>query len=401
MLKLFTSAAAIEHLGASFAFETMVYLAGDELWVVGRGDPGLGDERLADARDQPRFAAFDRWAAALRGRGVSQVGKIVLDDGIFDQQWRAPSWDPAQADRWYAAPVGGLNLANNCVDVYADFDGDEPIVRFTPNPGPGFVREALRRADRHTAVVTRDDGSDIFDVRGGVTRSGFIGTAAVNTPTVFFGFALKHALRDRGVTVGGAVARRELSPDALRRAQRLATERTTLREALWRCNTFSQNMFAEALLKSLAAYERSANGGAWRVRRGASRQSAVAVLRRVLQTRGVDLGTARIVDGSGLSHDNRVSARQVVDLLRGMQTSSHAAMFRASLAQPTEPGTLRRWRSDPLVGRMWGKTGSISRVRTLAGYVERSDGQRLAFALLINGANADNLRRRVAEALFE
>src|SRR5262249_33562028 len=132
VLKLFTTAAALQRFGPQFALETSVYLAGDELWVLGGGDPGLGDERLATRDGQTVLSTFEHWAALLRERGVTAISKIVLDDFVFDSEWRNPDWEPDQYLAWYQAPVGGLNFNDNCLDARAELAGASVRLVLTP-----------------------------------------------------------------------------------------------------------------------------------------------------------------------------------------------------------------------------------------------------------------------------
>jgi D-alanyl-D-alanine carboxypeptidase/D-alanyl-D-alanine-endopeptidase (penicillin-binding protein 4) len=171
---------------------------------------------------------------------------------------------------------------------------------------------------------------------------------------------------------------------------------TPLADVLWRCNTFSQNLFAECLLKSLAAYapdgSRTGVAGSW--------SAGVAVLTRTLEPFGVDPRGVVFRDGSGLSHENRVSAAQVVQVLVAMHHHRHREVFVESLARPGEPGTMRRrYATEALRGRLRGKTGTISGVRALAGYITRDDGVQLAFALLTDGRVPSGLHARVAGIL--
>src|SRR3989304_2008916 len=116
-MKLFAMTAALTELGPQFAFETVLATDGRNLIVVGDGDPGFGDERLHKSRSETIAAPFERWADALRQRGLAALpGDLILDESIFDDQRLHPSWERADLDNWYAAPVGGLNYNDNCLD---------------------------------------------------------------------------------------------------------------------------------------------------------------------------------------------------------------------------------------------------------------------------------------------
>lgn len=396
VLKLFVTAAALEHLGADFAFETRLYVRDGELLVKGSGDPGLGDARLAGRLGRRLHWEFDAWADALRDRGVSELRTIALDDSIFDQEHRHPDWPADQFQAWYQAPVGGLNFNDNCLDSRVSISGGKIELTLVPDLPPSFLAQELRVGSRHDPVVKRAVDSDIFEFRGTVARGGEFAPVSVGKPSVFFGHALRRALERRGIQVTGGVVRRPLPEASLAASELIFTNRTSLADVLWRCNTFSQNLFAECLMKALSAYgpggAPSGVPGSW--------SGGTAVIERTLQTLGIPTDGAVFRDGSGLSHRNQVTAAQISALLRVMQGRPHAATFIDSLADAGEEGTLRRQFNSPRFrDRLIAKTGTIRGVRALAGYVNRPDGVRLAFALLLNGDAPDDLPRDVCDVL--
>jgi D-alanyl-D-alanine carboxypeptidase/D-alanyl-D-alanine-endopeptidase (penicillin-binding protein 4) len=398
VLKLFVTAAALEYLGPDFRYETRVYLRNDELWVCGAGDPSLGDERIARRDGQSLLFPFEDWAEALRERGVRTLSRLVLDDGVFEHTWRHPDWPESQSDTWYQAPVGGLNFNDNCLDASVRLEsGDVRLVLRPPLPA-SFYENGLTIGSRQRPLVRRAPDRDVFEFSGTVKRDGPLGPVSVYRPTVFFGHALREVLRQRGIDVQGPVVRRIFGPEAHDGTIRVATHVTPLSDVLWRANTFSQNLFAECLLKSLAAYgpdgQRNGQEGSW--------LTGVARMRTVLGKLGVDTTTAVFRDGSGLSHSNRVTADQVVELLLHMNRHRCREMFLTSLAQPGESGSMRTRYADPvLAGKLRAKTGSLSGVRALAGYVQREDGTTLVFAVLCNGPSDADLPLKVARILVK
>lgn len=395
--KLVVTAAALERLGADFTYTTRVYIHGDQLWIVGAGDPALGDATLAERHGRELEHVFDDWADALHAAGLSTLSKVVLDDTIFDRQGRHPDWPDDQADRWYQAPVGGLNINDNCLDVVVNVRDRRPKLLLQPDLPPEMIENGLQIGSRQQPVLKRRPDSDHFELSGTVARSGQLDPVAARHPTVFFGHALHRALTKRGIVIRGSVVRRRITTTEQSAAKLVAEHRTPLRDVIWRCNNFSQNLFAECLMKSLAAYgpggERSGVAGSW--------DAARPILLHTLREVGVDLSGASLRDGSGLSHSNRLSARQLVDLLIRMRRHEHADMFITSLAEPARPGSIRTRYDDPaLRGRLRAKTGTISGVRCLAGYLSRPDGHTLAFALLINGTAPRSMPRQVCMSLL-
>jgi serine-type D-Ala-D-Ala carboxypeptidase/endopeptidase (penicillin-binding protein 4) len=364
---------------------------------VGGGDPGLGDERIADRQKRPIDQFFDDCAAALKQRNAPQIAKIVLDDGVFDAEFRHPDWPAAQADRWFQPPVGGLNLNDNCADITVTVRGRE--IQFTSQPElpDEFFdsRLAFGKGKQHI-TLKRPAGLDGFQLAGTVRGGGTLEPCAVNDPSVFFAAAVRQALIARGVRVTGDVVRRALRPADQESATLLVRHTTPLPDVLWRANTFSQNLFAECLVKSLPAYDpagrRTGVAGSW--------AAGTALVAQTLGQLGVDLSAARLRDGSGLSHENAVTPAQLVQLLTRMQRHPHARVFLDSLAQPGEPGSMQKRYDDALFkGHVRAKTGTLANVHALAGYATRPGGQRLIFAVLVDGPAGSELPYQVCKAL--
>lgn len=397
VLKLFTTAAALVRLGPDFQYETRVYRNGAELWVVGAGDPALDDDRINKKYNRPADFLLRAWTDAI-GKAGGAISKVVIDDSIFDDQLRHPKWPADQYMAWYQAPVGGINYNDNCLDARAVLSGGNVSLTLHPPLPAEFVHNRMQGGKTHRPIVRRDADSDIFEFSGTLTRGGALEAVSVNRPSVFFGHALRMALQNAGAGSQIAVVARTLPPRELAALQPVIVHRTSLRDVIWRANTFSQNLFAECLLKSLETYgpdgRRTGVSGSW--------AGGAAVLRSTLAGVGVDLGSAKIVDGSGLSHENRVTARQIGGLLIAMSRQPSAAVYRESLADAGQEGTLKNRYKDPaFAGRLNAKTGTIQNVHALAGYLDRADGTPLVFAILVNGPAGADLPARIARALLE
>lgn len=394
--KLFTTAAALQHFPPDFAFQTQLFLVGEDLWVIGGGDPALGDPRLAARDDLPLDHVLAGWADALRDAGVQSVHRLVLDDSIFDEQHRHPDWPDSQSDRWYQAPVGGLNFNNNCVDVTLSVAGSRVLARLTPELPDNWLENRAQVGKQQRPVLRRQPHRDVVELAGTVVRGGALDPVSVYRPTIFFGHVLRSGLTRHGVPVTGPITPRTPDLGQPAGARLVAVHRTPLADVVWRCNTFSQNMFAEALFKALAAYGSDGR----RTGVSASWDTGREVLLREMATLGVSMDGARVRDGSGLSHSNRVSAATIVRLLVAMRGHARWPVFEASLARAGELGSMnRRYGRDGLRGRLVGKTGTLRDVSALAGYATRTDGSVLAFAVLINGEAPADLTLRICETL--
>lgn len=404
VLKVFTTSAALLRFGERFEFETKIFVRRRterdawDVWVVGAGDPAIGDPRFAERDKQRGSDVLRKWAEMLEQRGVTRIENLYLDDSVFDRELRNRDWPADQNDRWYQAPIGALVLNDNCLDAKIELRGHVPTVVCEPPLPREFVDNGLTIARGHNPIVRRMPDSDIFEFRGSVSRPDVLESAPCNDPTLFFGFSFKDVLEERGIDVR-RVSRGRMSPRDADDARLAIVHTTRLADVLWRCNTFSQNLFAECLAKALAAYEPSGR----RSGRAGSTTEGLEILRDTLEQAGVDLRDATLRDGCGLSHANRVTAAQIVTLLDVMHRQPRAIrdIFMSSLAiAGGEEGSMRKRYGDAAIrGRIRGKTGSISGVSTLAGYVDRLDGGKLAFALMMNDAGGETLAVDVCRVL--
>jgi D-alanyl-D-alanine carboxypeptidase/D-alanyl-D-alanine-endopeptidase (penicillin-binding protein 4) len=180
-------------------------------------------------------------------------------------------------------------------------------------------------------------------------------------------------LRARGIDARDAVTGRAGSA-AVTLA---AVHSKPLPELLERMDRVSDNFIAELVLKAIGA-EAIGNG---------STAAGAAVVRRDLEAAGVPLAGVRVVDGSGLSRSDRVTARELVALLSLIwSTPSLREITLAALPVAGETGTLKhRMEYRPARSRVHAKTGTTNVASALSGYV----GGRYAFAVLANGHPVD------------
>ena len=170
-----------------------------------------------------------------------------------------------------------------------------------------------------------------------------------------------------------------------------------MREVVALINKPSDNLITEITLKTLGR----------EIRGEGTTAAGVQVLREFLQSAGLEMGAVHIVDGSGLSRINGVSAENFVRLLEYMHRSPHAEAFRDSLPVYGVDGTLRnRLRGTPVQGNGYAKTGSLNRVSSLSGYLRTKSGRWLAFSIIMNaynaaGSDARALQDKLVQILWE
>jgi len=391
-LKLSVTAAALDRFGPDHEFKTYLAIDGDDLWLIGTGDPGTGDPALAKARGEKPTTMLDQWAAALKARGISRVaGNLYYYDGAFEDRQIHPSWSRDYLTDWYAAPVSGLNFNDNCIDVTASPKASAVEVEVVP---PTQSVQVINRmtltggGDKTEAVIERKPDENRFTISGPATRPTTLESKAVLDPGAFFADALRTNLRSHGIEIAGQIRRadRPLGGSGGPRADQLvAVHKTSLRDILKRINKNSQNLFAEALCKYQGqAFERE--GGRTNAR--GSWENGEAAVKAFLQRIGVDPARYTIADGSGLSRLNRVTTRGQTELLLFMSRHPHADVFRQSLAITGVDGTIAK-RNKAIAGRVFAKTGYIGGVRALSGYIHTRDNRWLTFSIIYNRIPGD------------
>ena len=131
-MKIITTAAALSYLGPDYQYKTKVGLCGDNLVIIGSGDPLLCDS-VTDAKyDRKVGWIFDDIAAKLKKLNITAVNDIIVDTTVFDDQRVHPNWPKDQLNRWYACEVSGLNFNANCIDITVENTAGKIAVSLEP-----------------------------------------------------------------------------------------------------------------------------------------------------------------------------------------------------------------------------------------------------------------------------
>jgi D-alanyl-D-alanine carboxypeptidase/D-alanyl-D-alanine-endopeptidase (penicillin-binding protein 4) len=380
--KLLTAVAALHAFGPTHRFVTELRAsrpigpdgAIGDLFVRG-GDPALTSEQ------------WWRLAADLRALGLREVrGDLVLDDSLFDAVRWHDSWGPITA-RAYHAPVGALaaNFGAFRVRVGPGAAPGAPL-EASVDPPVGYFRvenggRTGKAGSRPTLAVERSGAKNQERIR--IQGSVPVGAApdeiwrSAADPLAYAGAVLRMQLEANGIRVAGAVRRGVAAPGA---GLLLEFEGLPLEQVASLFLKYSNNFIAESLVKWLALGPDPGPQDP-----PASWTAGTRALSAQLSGLGVPLGSARIVDGSGLSRSNRISARILVETLRqGERLFAGGPELLAALPLAAEDGTLRR-RTRDVRGHVRAKTGSLDGVSSLAGFARTERGRDVVFAILATG----------------
>jgi serine-type D-Ala-D-Ala carboxypeptidase/endopeptidase (penicillin-binding protein 4) len=389
-MKVVTLAVAAERLGWDAHFSTRVeatapiengVLTGD-LIVTGGGDPTIGE-------GEEGGRVLDDWAHRLTLLGLSRVdGRIIGDDDAFPDQRLGSGWAWDDLAFGFAAPVGALQYRESTAQVVitAGPRPDTPAtMRLEPATTDLVLTGHVETSSANTAPLVfsrRRPFSRILEVTGTVPRTDrdYVRTVAVDNPTRVFVSAFRDALARAGIIVtGDSLDIDELAPKpAGGRTLLLAHDSPPLREIAVRLMKTSQNLIAETLMLQVALTSDVPDPDPVTAARGA--------YERTLAAWGIPAEALILADGSGLSRYDYTTADALVTILDHMaRDPRHAGPFEASLPIMGVDGTLAARQKDTrLEGHVHAKTGSMSNVRALAGYVTTDRGEHLAFAIVAN-----------------
>jgi D-alanyl-D-alanine carboxypeptidase/D-alanyl-D-alanine-endopeptidase (penicillin-binding protein 4) len=379
-MKMLTSAIAFERLGPSYQFSTDVLhdgtLAPDgtlkgNLYLRGDGDPSLSGRYMPGGPSAPMNYLADQ----LASRGVKHVtGDVIGDASAFDDQKIPEGWLSRYLQAGYAARVSGLSLNENLVWVTVSPGGVklEPATTAFPLvsnvktvPGSG-ARLSVRRQGQTILVSGR------IGANSPPRRYEYV----VEDPATFATGALKAALVAKGITVDGNIRLATTPATAVKIA---SIQSPTLDRIISAMNRESINHFAEELMRNAARGPRHEKQG--------TVANGQALMRHFFATKvGADTMTLQVHDGSGLSTLDRVTPREMVQMLSYAHKASWGPWFHASLPVAGESELLkRRMKGGAAQGNLHAKTGTTNDVIGLGGYVTALNGEVIAFSFIYNG----------------
>ncbi len=379
-LKIYTAAAALDLLGPDYTWTTQVGaqvpirdgVSSSDLVIGGTGDPMLDTEQLSQMANE----LVNKHKLTKVYGGVS----VATSPRWQNVPIKGPGWMWDDDPDYYNMSIRSVMLNFNTLDVVVSPSAGgisvvlepatswPPVVVVTPNNtddmGIRIERESFEEAIHVTGVLK--PGSD--PVRETIT---------MHDPFPWIASVFKQMLEERGVKFVTGCARDELLRHTL-----TSREGENLAEALRHFLKVSENAVGEMVLLKLA--ETQTDGDvSWPA-------GAKVITDWLTNTAGLEPGSFRLVDGSGLSRYNLISADSSVKLLAFMKTHKHFAPFFDGLPIYKVPLLDNEtWNNKPITHydpkRVFAKTGGMTGVSTISGYIKTLDNQWLAFSFLANG----------------
>lgn len=371
-----------------------------DIAIIGGGDPFLADD--PECPDN----CLSNLADIITGHGISEISDVIGDDTLFPDQRYADGWSIEDLKFKFATATSALTINENVLNIdVAPGDGPgAPVIATWAETDDlmGLRNEAATVAGyRDHLRISRLPNAGTMRLHGefGANARPVELTIGIDDPAEHTARRLARLLRERGVTIHGVprarhrpaviadephmrdVMRGDPTPPRSTTATRPNSQEIArqlpapLIDVIEITNKDSHNLFAEVLLRRVGL----ANGGS------GSTWDGVEEIKDMLALAGAAPSAFDIADGAGLSIYNRISPRALTQHLVWASRQSWFGTWRATLPVGGEDGSLQyRFRRAPLRGNITAKTGSLSGVRSLAGYMTAASGRTLAFTVIVN-----------------
>ena len=380
-MKLVTTYAALEMLGPTHQWKTEFYTDGTlnngilqgNLYLKGGGDPKLNMEKL--------------WLLMrdLRANGVQQItGDLVLDRNFFEQpQLPAFNDDGNDENKPFLVKPDALMVNLKALRFVARNDSGKVLVSVEPPIASIRIDNQVKAINAKQCTgdvrynpVTQADGSVIVTVSGQLADG-------CNSQTYLS--LLDHATYTAGAVraiwkeLGGSIQGQDRQASVPKGAKLLARAYSPdLAEIIRDINKYSNNTMAQQLFLSLGAQFRTDADGD-------DAKAAQRVIRQWLAKKGITAPHLVMENGSGLSRAERVSAREMAQMLQAAWKSPYAAEFISSLPIAGKDGTMRkRLKTTAMNGQAHIKTGTLNTVRAISGFSRDSNGDTWAVVAILN-----------------
>lgn len=386
-MKNLTAGAAFEYLGKDFRFNTEVLTTGKiingvlegDVYLKGGGDPTLNQAKLKS------------FAEALKLHGITRIkGRLYGDDYLFDQELLTPGIWKFDESEYYAAPISALTLSptndydsGSCmIDIHATKIGKKPIIEILPDIGNmTIINKARTVKDKGSLTVERKYRTNEIIISGSIEVNDILRKwVTIQHPSIYTMALYKKELQSLNIALEHKKVRLKKTPKYAELRKQLKSE--PLHQLVIPFMKLSNNGIADILIKMLGVA----------IYRQGTTVAGLRVLRSFLDHFEIDEETWKFEDGSGMSHNNGVVTASMNHYLYEIQRKSWFEQFMTALPVGGNKnrligGTLReRMNEAPLQSKFIGKTGSLSGVNTLAGYLETASKRRLIVSIYVQEA---------------
>lgn len=396
-LKTITSAAAYYILGTDHTFETTLSYSGKidpegkltgDIIIHGSGDPSLGSDRFSHTLSQ---TILSNWVKAIKDAGISEIeGAIVVDDALYNGHTAPRGWTWQDMGNYYGAGVSALNWRENAVGV--NFSAGTALNAPTTIVNTTADISYLQLINE-TTTGAKGTGDRVYAFSAPYSSHVYLrGTYGMDLKKTIYlsvpdgaydaAYQLHRVLDQAGITQTSAPTTFHLlqlaGGDPPRPGTVLQVHRSpTLSELVYWFNQKSINLYGEAFLKAMVHLQEGKSD---------TRDGAEMLSKFWTDKLAIAPGELRIMDGSGLSPENRITTHALARILTAVRKEPWFGSF---------------YESIPTYNGMKMKSGTIGGVLGYTGYQTAPDGSPLVFALLVNNYQgaAQPMRQRMFQLL--
>jgi D-alanyl-D-alanine carboxypeptidase/D-alanyl-D-alanine-endopeptidase (penicillin-binding protein 4) len=394
ILKLITTAVALEKLGKNYQFKTDAGYTGEisksrkslkgDIIIKGGGDPSLGSENFPEYYKD----FIDKWVQDFKALGIRKVtGRIIVDDSYFDYEPVPAGWGWDDLGNYYGAGAYGLSIYDNTLQIHfkTGGEGSYPVITSMVPEGSG-----IELKNYLTSSGSTDNGyiylapyTNTGWISGTipVDKEDFILKGSIPDPPLFLANAFYKKLKYAGIKVKGTPFTGRVLPilktdNFISVSQTLSPPLSAIIDVLIHK---SVNLYAEHLIKQLGKVCK--NSG--------TTLAGTEVIKQFLDSAGINTKGMFIEDGSGLSTRDAVNSSEMTKLLLFMKNKSrYFDDYFSSLPEAGKNGTLKNYFKDQVFdSRLRAKSGSLTRVRSFAGYFKTISGKDMIFCIIVNNYN--------------
>ena len=394
-MKLLTTLSAIDILGAEYQYKTIIGYRGEllddgslygDLIIRGSGDPSLGSEDDPAAKSMDNV--IDEIIAMVQRRNIYCIdGQILIDASLFDQMAVHPGWHWDDVSNYYAAGIWGFTIHENSYDIHFKrsrrADQDTRIVTVSPEvPGLTLVNEVKTgpKGSGDNAYIYGDPYGHEMKIQGTIPpgKGRFVISGAIPDPGSFFLHHLSVALERSSIEYGSLGGMIHESLPLIEIGHLVSP---SLAHMVSYINQVSSNLYCESLVKTIGTINHEQ--GSW--------SNGILTIMNHWKDNNIPIEGTRLVDGSGLSTRNRVTAQAMSSYVRSMINRHGLEEMKTYLPQAGSGGSVRRLlRGRDVQSHSWLKSGSMTSVLGYSGFIETQNGDILMITLLSNGHSVGN-----------
>lgn len=392
-MKIVTTATALQLLGSYHKLKTYLQYDGyidsncilhGNIYIKGGGDPTLGSRFFKSPY------LIEEWSHQIANLGISQIdGQIIGDASYFSYEYVPSTWTWGDMGNYYGTGISGLSIFDNTTHLYfnsGEKKGDPTTIDCVEPYTPDIeIRNSVKswttKKDEAYIYGAPYDGLRIVKGSIPLAREKFDVRGSMHEPAYVTAFELEASLWRNGISViRPATTTRRMSNASLvinkKRTNFDTIKSPSLSKIVYWTNLISNNLFAEHLLRHVGV-KKYKNGGVY---------SSTLAVSKYWKSKGLLTTGFYMNDGSGLSRSNAVSAKHLVQVLTYMKKKSkYSKTFYSSLPTAGKTGTLKSiGRKTKIQGNLRAKSGTMTRIKSYAGYVKSASGKSLCFAIIVN-----------------